>query len=93
MLTNELIPLGLDQMHPLPAVAITPRQSRDGIPLVEHIDATDSHAVFALAYRLGLEGIVSKRRDSMYRPGRWRVWLKIKSPVSPAAKRIEMGSF
>jgi bifunctional non-homologous end joining protein LigD len=30
------------------------------------------------ARRLGLEGIVSKRRDAMYRPGRSTAWLKTK---------------
>ncbi|HEV8337545.1 MAG TPA: DNA ligase D [Candidatus Polarisedimenticolia bacterium] len=33
---------------------------------------------FAEACRRGLEGIVSKRQDSAYRPGRGRDWLKIK---------------
>jgi hypothetical protein len=31
---------------------------------------------------LGLEGIVSKRRDSRYRSGRSLTWLKIKNPAS-----------
>lgn len=34
--------------------------------------------VFEKARRLGLEGIVAKRRDSPYRSGRSRDWLKIK---------------
>ncbi len=33
---------------------------------------------FAEACRLGLEGVVSKRRDGRYRPGRSRTWLKVK---------------
>jgi bifunctional non-homologous end joining protein LigD len=33
---------------------------------------------FSRACRLGLEGIVSKRRDAPYRPGRGADWLKIK---------------
>jgi bifunctional non-homologous end joining protein LigD len=33
---------------------------------------------FALACRSGLEGIVSKRRDQPYLPGRGHAWLKIK---------------
>jgi ATP-dependent DNA ligase len=41
--------------------------------------------VFEHACRLGLEGIVSKRRDMPYRHGRLRTWLKVKNPASPAA--------
>jgi bifunctional non-homologous end joining protein LigD len=35
-------------------------------------------AAFANACKLGLEGIVSKRRDQPYAPGRSETWLKIK---------------
>jgi bifunctional non-homologous end joining protein LigD len=35
-------------------------------------------AFFAEACRMGLEGIVSKRADAPYRPGRSRDWLKVK---------------
>ncbi len=35
--------------------------------------------VFANAARLGLEGIVAKRRDALYRPGRSGTWLKVKA--------------
>ena len=37
--------------------------------------------------KLGLEGIVSKRKDSAYRSGRSPDWLKMKNPVAPAVKR------
>ena len=36
-------------------------------------------ALFARARRLGLEGIMAKRRDSTYQPRRSRDWLKIKT--------------
>ena len=49
--------------------------------------------VFAHACKLGLESIVSKRRDAPYQHGRSRAWLKIKNQASPAAKRIEDGTF
>jgi bifunctional non-homologous end joining protein LigD len=71
------------------ALAKLLRRSHHGIQLIEHVGAT----VFARACKLGLEGIVSKRRDAPYRHGRSRAWLKIKNPSSPAAKRIEDGSF
>jgi bifunctional non-homologous end joining protein LigD len=65
------------------------RRSPDGIQFNEHIEAVDGGTVFAHA----LEGIVSKRRDMPYEHGRSRAWLKIKNPASPAAKRIEDGTF
>jgi len=36
---------------------------------------------------MGLEGIVAKRRDSRYRSGRCREWIKIKNPAHPAIER------
>jgi ATP-dependent DNA ligase len=36
---------------------------------------------------MGLEGIVSKRKDSAYRSGRSRDWLKMKNANAPAVKR------
>ena len=44
-------------------------KARPGIRLNEHIEA-DGPAVFAHACKMGLEGIVSKRKDSSYRSGR-----------------------
>jgi bifunctional non-homologous end joining protein LigD len=43
--------------------------------------------VFRHACKLGLEGIVSKRKDSPYRSGRSPDWLKFKNPDAPAVKR------
>ena len=36
---------------------------------------------------MGLEGIVSKRKDSPYRSGRSKDWLKMKNPACEAVKR------
>jgi bifunctional non-homologous end joining protein LigD len=36
---------------------------------------------------MGLEGIVSKRKDSAYRSGRSPDWLKMKNANAPAVKR------
>jgi ATP-dependent DNA ligase len=54
--------------------------------LNEHIEA-DGPTVFAHACKMGLEGIVSKRKDSAYRSGRSPDWLKMKNPAAPAVKR------
>jgi ATP-dependent DNA ligase len=43
--------------------------------------------LFRHACKLGLEGIVAKRRDSRYRSGRCREWIKIKNPAHPAIER------
>jgi ATP-dependent DNA ligase len=36
---------------------------------------------------MGLEGIVSKRKDSTYRSGRSPDWLKMRNPDAQAVKR------
>jgi bifunctional non-homologous end joining protein LigD len=57
-----------------------------GLRLNEHIEA-DGPTVFAHACKMGLEGIVSKRKGSPYRGGRSPDWLKSKNPAAPAVKR------
>jgi bifunctional non-homologous end joining protein LigD len=63
------------------------RRARDGIQLVEHLEEP-GEIVFAGACRLGLEGIVSKRRDSPYRHGRCTTWLKVKNREHAAMRRV-----
>jgi bifunctional non-homologous end joining protein LigD len=55
--------------------------------LVWFNDHIDGPTVFRHACKLGLEGIVSKRKDSPYRSGRSPDWLKIKNPAHAAVKR------
>jgi bifunctional non-homologous end joining protein LigD len=57
-----------------------------GIRFNEHIEG-DGPTVFAHACKMGLEGIVSKRRDSAYHSGRSPDWIKLKKPNAPAVKR------
>jgi ATP-dependent DNA ligase len=64
------------------------RRSHYGIQLVEHIETGDGATAFEHACKLGLEGIVSKRRDMPYQHGRTRAWLKIKNLTSPAMQRV-----
>jgi bifunctional non-homologous end joining protein LigD len=49
----------------------------------------DGPAVFAHACKMGLEAIVSKRKDSAYRSGHSPDWLKMKNADAPAVKREE----
>jgi len=51
-----------------------------GIRFNEHIEG-GGPTVFAHACKLGLEGIVSKRKDSTYRSGRSPDWLKSNNPA------------
>jgi bifunctional non-homologous end joining protein LigD len=57
-----------------------------GIRFNEHIEG-DGPTVFARACKKGLEGIVSKRKDSAYRSGRSPDWLKMKNPSAAAVTR------
>jgi ATP-dependent DNA ligase len=58
-----------------------------GLRFNQHIEA-DGPTVFAHACKMDLEGIVSKRKNSTYRSGPSRDWLKVKNPASPAVQRI-----
>src|ERR1700719_21565 len=51
-----------------------------------HLEA-DGPDVFHHACKLGLEGIVSKRKDSRYKSGRSPDWIKSKNPNAPAVRR------
>jgi bifunctional non-homologous end joining protein LigD len=57
-----------------------------GIRLCEHMDG-DGPAMFRHACAMGLEAIVSKRRDAPYRSGRSPHWIKVKNPIASAATR------
>src|SRR5262245_27833590 len=61
-----------------------------GLRWNEHIEG-DGASIFRHACKLGLEGVVSKRKDSPYRSGRSPDWLKMKNPAAPAVKREAEG--
>jgi ATP-dependent DNA ligase len=48
----------------------------------------DQLLIRRLDCKLGLEGIVSKRKDSRYKSGRSPDWVKSKNPNAPAVKRV-----
>jgi bifunctional non-homologous end joining protein LigD len=58
-----------------------------GLRYNEHMERDDGETVFRHACKLGLEGIVSKRKDSPYRSGRSTDWLKMKNPNAAAVTR------
>ena len=53
----------------------------EAIHLSEHTADYDGNALFEHACRLGLEGIVAKRRAARYRSGTCRSWVKVKNPA------------
>jgi bifunctional non-homologous end joining protein LigD len=44
--------------------------------------------LFRAACRMGLEGLVSKRRDRPYRAGRSKHWVKVENRRHPAMERV-----
>jgi bifunctional non-homologous end joining protein LigD len=60
--------------------------AKAALRLNDHIEA-DGPTVFAHACKMGLEGIVSKRKGSPYVSGRSPYWLKMKNPASVAVRR------
>ena len=64
-------------------------RSAPGLRLNDHLEEEeeDGPLVFAHACKLGLEGIVSKRRDLPYNSGLLPHWIKSKNPNAPAVKR------
>jgi bifunctional non-homologous end joining protein LigD len=69
------------------ALVRLPEDAGDGIRLCEHIQDVDGAVVYRQACVMGLEGIVAKHRDSRYRSGRCREWVKVKNPAHPAIER------
>jgi ATP-dependent DNA ligase len=67
------------------------RWALDGIRLSEPLAMTDGNTIFRHACRMGLEGIVAKRRDRPYKSGRSPDWIKVKNPDAPAATRLIEG--
>jgi bifunctional non-homologous end joining protein LigD len=64
-----------------------------GIRFNEHTSDLDGATVLEHACKMGLEGIVSKRRDGPYRSGRSKSWLKVKNPASAAIHPVREWSW
>ena len=64
------------------------RGARPGLQLNAHFEEPGD-VVFRHACKLGLEGIVSKKRGSRYQSGRSPHWIKSKNPNAPAVGREE----
>ncbi|TDR93668.1 DNA ligase D [Enterovirga rhinocerotis] len=73
---HDLRPLPLEERKARLA-DLVPAGGTGHLRLGEHLEA-DGEAMVRSACRLGLEGIISKRRDRPYRSGRGDDWLKVK---------------
>jgi len=73
----DLTPATLLDRKSLLAQALAGLPAGSPVRFSEHLD-TDGPTMFAHAGRLGLEGIVSKRKDRPYRAGRSDDWVKSK---------------
>jgi bifunctional non-homologous end joining protein LigD len=88
----DLIELNGDELRRDPlqvrkaTLASTLAKARHVIRFNDHIES-DGPTVFGHACKMGLKGIVSKRKDSPYRSGRSPDWLKMKNPACAAVKR------
>ena len=60
----------------------------DGIFVAPFEQGEISPDLFRAACRMGLEGLVSKRRDRPYRAGRSKDWIKVKNRKHPAMERV-----
>ncbi|MFL6815952.1 MAG: DNA ligase, partial [Bradyrhizobium sp.] len=69
------------------------KRSGNGIIYNDHDAGAIGPRLFEQACLLGLEGIVSKHRDSSYKAGPSRHWIKVKNPKSPAMLRAEDGNW
>jgi bifunctional non-homologous end joining protein LigD len=61
----------------------------DGIFIAPFEQGEIGPDLFRAACNMGLEGLVSKRRDRPYRAGRSPYWVKVKNPESPAMTRAK----
>lgn len=94
----DLLELDGEDLKPQPlvkrkaALAKLLRKAPAGVRLCEH-DEGDGEALFQAACRMGLEGIVSKKITSPYRPGpkRCLAWVKVKNKEAPGYRRVRDG--
>jgi bifunctional non-homologous end joining protein LigD len=91
----DLLALDGEDLHQLPLVErktrlakLLKRSRQFGIGYSDHLEG-DGDVAFEQARTIGLEGIVSKRRDSVYRSGRTKAWVKIKNPNAPGVTRFQ----
>jgi bifunctional non-homologous end joining protein LigD len=94
----DILTLDGDDLRALPLslrktnLALLLARRPDGIFVAPFEQGEIGPDLFRAAGAMGLEGLVSKRRDRPYRPGRLPNWIKIKNRSHPAMARV-MESF
>ncbi len=71
------------------SLARLPARRVDGIFLSDFEQGEIGPDLFRHACLLGLEGMVSKHRESPYRAGRSQNWIKVKNRQHPAFSRVQ----
>jgi bifunctional non-homologous end joining protein LigD len=90
----DLLELDGEDLRSLPwedrrsRLVVLTKAAMPAIVLSEHADG-DGEALFRKACEMGLEGLVAKRRQSRYRSGPSKDWIKIKNPQAPAYRRVQ----
>ncbi|MDI3559554.1 RNA ligase family protein [Bradyrhizobium sp. Arg816] len=90
----DIIALGGEDLRPLPLsmrktnLARLLRGRPDGMFVAPFEAAAIGPELFGAACRMGLEGLVSKRKDRRYGAGRSRDWIKVKNRAHPAFTRV-----
>ena len=83
------LPLSMRKTNLAQLTALRP----DGIFIAPFEQGEIGPDLFRAARNMGLEGLVSKRRDRPYQVGRSPDWRKIKNPATAAMLRVEEGSW
>lgn len=90
----DVLALGGEDLRPLPLsmrkanLARLLRGRPDGMFVAPFEPGAIGPELFAAACRMGLEGLVSKRRDRRYGAGRSKDWIKVKNRSHPAMARV-----
>ena len=91
----DILALDGDDLRKLPLSERKPKLARllarrpEGIFVAPYEQGDIGPELFRAACTIGLEGLVSKRRDRPYRPGRSPDWVKMKNRRHPAMSRGE----
>ncbi|MCS3931987.1 ATP-dependent DNA ligase [Bradyrhizobium elkanii] len=89
----DILALGGEDLRQLPLTMRKANLARllrgrpDGIFVAPFEAAEIGPDLFAAACRMGVEGLVSKRRDRRYGVGRSKDWIKVKNRTHPAMTR------
>jgi bifunctional non-homologous end joining protein LigD len=91
----DLLTLDGEDLRPLPLSLRKTNLARllarqpDGIFVAPFEQGEIGPDLFCAACNMGLEGMVSKRRDRPYRAGRSPDWIKVKNRSHPAMERVK----